>query len=432
MEGSVHDDAMVRRLRFHWLLWFLTPLATQSYMPTMPLLVTVQLGEPMWQLGLVYSTKMVCSVVGNLICIPLLRVTSPRKLLICFFWARAISGVLHGIACISITSWTMPLLYVRSALHGLSLGSLPISTTWIAVRMPASERPKASTVLMTCLGAGMILGPTWGSALATICPTQLMGAAAPGWNTLVVSLITLYMTHALFDEHEALPKPDTAHGEGPKPPPQRSILLLYLNNFMVFTALIGSESIIPVMLYAMYGKDATETLPFFLTLAAMMFVQAPVTIWAQAHVSNARLAILWTFCPVVPLMFAVHWTDLTPFIPYSLSLILIPLLMMGVPVNSVTCHQALVSQRVHSAHQATVLPLLQTCGQIGRALGPIMFTNFYEVANDWKANSAPNLTLMLLGAFAFLGNLAPFLAFNEIYGGFDDLPPSKDNKKELW
>ena len=52
-------------LLFFQLNWLLSPLATQGYAPTMPLLITQVMALPTSDLGLVYSTKMFCSFVGS-------------------------------------------------------------------------------------------------------------------------------------------------------------------------------------------------------------------------------------------------------------------------------------------------------------------------------------------------------------------------------
>ena len=138
---------------------------------------------------------MFMSVVGNIGAAPLLRIMSPRALLLLMIGLRALSGLLHGMACIEAPGGgtlypSLPLLYIRSAMHGFTLGSMSVIATWIGARLPVVERPTAQVKNETFLFMGIVLGPAWGSALAILMPTDLQDAGAAGWNVLVVSILT--------------------------------------------------------------------------------------------------------------------------------------------------------------------------------------------------------------------------------------------------
>ena len=79
-------------LAFVILNWLFTPIATQGYLPTMPLLVTEVMGLETTTLGYLYSTKMACNLVGCFALVPLLRNFSARKATIAFLVLRAVSG----------------------------------------------------------------------------------------------------------------------------------------------------------------------------------------------------------------------------------------------------------------------------------------------------------------------------------------------------
>ena len=171
----------------------LTPLDTQAPTPLLPLLITEELALPVAIVGRVFSSMTLAAMVSFIMIMPLSKCVSPRTLLLGDFTIRLISGLFYTAAL-----WgdaprgaTLPLLYVSRVLYGVTLNSFALPSIWIACRMPADERPARITAMQAALTLGIILGPTWGSTMASFMPTDWKGYATAGWFMIINCLVLL-------------------------------------------------------------------------------------------------------------------------------------------------------------------------------------------------------------------------------------------------
>ena len=165
----------------------LTPLDTQAPTPLLPLLITDELALPVAVVGRVFSSMTLAAMLSFIMIMPLAKCISPRKLLMYDFSVRLVSGFFYTAALWGDAPHgnTLPLLYVSRFLYGVTLNSFALPAIWIACRMPAEERPARITAMQAALTLGIILGPTWGSTMASFMPTDWKGYAMPGYFTIL-------------------------------------------------------------------------------------------------------------------------------------------------------------------------------------------------------------------------------------------------------
>lgn len=413
-------------LAFVILNWLFTPIATQGYLPTMPLLVTEVMGLETTTLGYLYSTKMACNLVGCFALVPLLRNFSARKATIAFLVLRAVSGLIHGVALLQMSSWTLPLLYLRSALHGFSLGGMILSPTWIAARIPESEQPAANNMLFGTLGVGMVLGPMVGSALATLAPTALLDADMPGWNTLAVSLAQLWFALVLFDDDTVMPKPVKDDPTGVEVP-WKTILVCAVFALGSFTGSLGAESVVALNMWHMYGMDAAATMPFYVLQALVAPFGIVITAVLQRKLNYATIAVvsaigiiappLWLLWPAIA---SGDWSEHPP-LPVFMSVSA----FMVIPGQlALVAHTTLLSKHLPNTLKSTYTPIFQTSGQFGRVIGPLIYTGVYDLGSQpGSATHGPcNTFVVMLACFALACGAPMLFHFRALYGSFSDPP----------
>ena len=193
----------------------LTPLCATSFVPTLPLLLTHTLHQPVEAVGRLYAVFSAACLISMLAVAPLLRHVSPRSALLLAMVSRGVSGAIHAAACAKATAASLPLLFISRAFHGLSQSTLVIVPVWVGARVPPQERPRLIALLGVAQTPGMILGPSLGSLLAAALASPLAQAAAPGWITLVLGLVALLATLGGFDDAGLLPQPSASEEAWP-------------------------------------------------------------------------------------------------------------------------------------------------------------------------------------------------------------------------
>lgn len=156
-----------------------TPLCATSFVPTLPLLLTHTLHEPVEAVGRLYALFGVACLVGMLAAASLLRRVSPRSALLLIMVCRIAAGAMHAAACAEATSATLPLLYLSRAFHGLSQCTMVLVPVWVGARAPPEERPRLIGLLSVAQTPGMVVGPSLGSLLAATLSSPLAQAWAP-------------------------------------------------------------------------------------------------------------------------------------------------------------------------------------------------------------------------------------------------------------
>ena len=92
-------------------------------------------------------------------------------------------------------------------------------------------------------------------------------------------------------------------------------------------------------------------------------------------------------------------------------------------------HLGLLAERLPPEMQATYSALAQSLGQAGRAIGPLLATNWYALAHEWLPGSAPNAAFLFGAVFAWIPSLYGLANLRLMYGTCTDL--SKAQKAAL-
>ena len=182
----------------------------------------------------------------------------------------------------------------------------------------------------------------------------------------------------------------------------------------------------------MYGVDAGGALPFYVTLGLASFAAGGIFGVCQKHLSLAYIAVVWNLGAILALPLMVHLADLTDYNSAG-SLMAGYAVWLSLGWITFTAHRTLLSMRLPKQVQARFVPIIETFGQAGRAVGPIIFTQTYAIANQLEPGSAPNVSL-LSQLLIFIGaNALPLFFFTEMYGRFGDGPlkPPVGARKEL-
>jgi len=287
MQSKNSRTACVAVLALHQAV---TPLCATSFVPTLPLLLTHTLHEPVEAVGRLYAVFSVACLVGMLASAALLRRFSPRSALLIVMGCRIAAGAMHAAACAEATAATLPLLHLSRVLHGLSQCTMVLAPVWVGARVAPGERPRLIGLLSVAQTPGMVVGPSLGSLLAATLSSPLAQASAPGWITLALGLLALLATLALFDDACLLPQPSAAEHASADP------LLVGLVAWYMFASTLGLlafESILALALYDMYAIDGGAAIVVWAPLALSATLGGLLMTYAQERVNLATLALLW-------------------------------------------------------------------------------------------------------------------------------------------
>ena len=179
---------------------FATTMTTSNYLPTFALEIVQDLHQPAHMVAWLYATMTFSSIVGMALMPRWLERFETRFILTTLSTLRFSSGLLHVIA-ISFASFPiqMPLLFGRLFLHGISLGTTVVANTWIAIRVPPTEVPRAIAMVTAASTLGVAFGPLLGNLFAAVEPSLSADNAAAGWSTATISLMLMIITALYFE-----------------------------------------------------------------------------------------------------------------------------------------------------------------------------------------------------------------------------------------
>jgi MFS family permease len=180
---------------------FATTMTTSNYLPTFALEIVQDLHQPAHMVAWLYATMTFSSIVGMALMPRWLERFETRFILTTLSTLRFSSGLLHVIA-ISVASFPfqMPLLFGRLFLHGISLGTTVVANTWIAIRVPPTEVPRAIAMVTAASTLGVAFGPLLGNLFAAVEPSLSADDAAAGWSTATTSLMLMLITALYFEK----------------------------------------------------------------------------------------------------------------------------------------------------------------------------------------------------------------------------------------
>ena len=117
-------------------------LQWQCYIPTLALLISHDFGLPITAVGWLFLTFVGVSIISSCLLRAHLKYWSPFTLLWTGFTLRLLSGLLHalGCLCISTSSTAFQLLFASRVVHGYTFLLFPLSVAWIDARDLADQR----------------------------------------------------------------------------------------------------------------------------------------------------------------------------------------------------------------------------------------------------------------------------------------------------
>ena len=151
----------------------LAPLDAMAPTPLLPHLLTESMGLSVIHVGSMLSTMALGKLLSELLMMLLAARVSPRKLLLLMGVLRCAAGLMFVAAFHVDAAYMVPLLYASRALHGLSLGTLTLSSLWVACRLPECEYARRYKALQAATVLGMLTGPAFGCILASFLPSGL-------------------------------------------------------------------------------------------------------------------------------------------------------------------------------------------------------------------------------------------------------------------
>lgn len=408
---------------------FATTMTTSNYLPTFALEIVQDLHQPAHMVAWLYATMTFSSIVGMALMPRWLERFETRFILTTLSTLRFSSGLLHVIA-ISVASFPfqMPLLFGRLFLHGISLGTTVVANTWIAIRVPPTEVPRAIAMVTAASTLGVAFGPLLGNLFAAVEPSLSADDAAAGWSTATTSLMLMLIT-ALYFEKGNLVKtsPSVVEGENEHtglPPTILAVLLFacFLNSM----GTLGLESIVPLFLFDYYKLDGGGSMPLYLILALSSLA---ATFVSRTFGSPSQLSDLATAGLALSLigLGQVNWFNLTQGV--TLTNLLMSVAAQAVSVTIViTSVISAMTLRTVPHRQAKLQAGVGMVVQIGRAVGPIFATELYEAGNYLINGSGGNIALAFGSIETIVGCLLPVLFAKHL---FDFDPSGGKNEKGL-
>jgi hypothetical protein len=272
---------------------------------------------------------------------------------------------------------------------------------------------------------GILSGPVVGSLMATLSPTRMIAYALPGWLSIFGSVGLYALTHYMFHDHEILPsapKPSTHGGEDDVPAEVKVVALCVNVNqfFACLGSMAGFESLMSIMALDSYGWGPSEQfgttwLPFAVGCAAVT-LNMPI-IMQRFNFAQLALANLFLFNTG---LIGIQFTNLSIAAP----LWRFYLAMVGLYIGPMVyvMHLGLLTARVPAAYQVKYGSMAQSLGQAGRAIGPIVATQWYSLVTErftTAAGASASWAFLWITTLVSVG--FPALYFKTLYGSLGDL-----------
>jgi len=257
---------------------------------------------------------------------------------------------------------------------GLSEGNIQLALAIATDISTDEERGKTMAMVGACFSIAFTFGPAMGAALAQVTTVAANPfATAAGFSLFLIVTEMIYLYFALPETHQ--PGKATANGntigndKGEKPPRERtnSHALLNLTHFTFILFFSGMEFSLPFMTYDLfsYGSRQTGQLLGFIGLVASILqggftrrmqplrvVQTGVAACAAAFFLLARLQSQKGLYAAATLLAVTSSTVVTG-------------------LNSLSSFEA------GSGERGEKLGNHRSFGQVGRALGPLIFCSLY-------------------------------------------------------
>ncbi|KAF2716922.1 MFS general substrate transporter [Polychaeton citri CBS 116435] len=284
---------------------------------------------------------------------------------------------------------------------GLSEGNVQMALAIATDISSNEERGKTMALVGACFSIAFTFGPALGAALANITTVATNPfATAAGFSLFLIVTETIYLYLAL---PETLPIKDDTKSEAEKEkesqPGERtnSHTLLNLTHFVFIFFFSGMEFSLPFMTYDLFSYESKKNgkMLGFIGLVASL-LQGGVT--RRLHpLKNIQLGVL--SCAVAFLVLAKLETEKGLYFAAALLAMTSSTVVTG--LNSLSSFEASQTERGQK------LGNHRSFGQVGRALGPLVFCSLYWWAGRGAAYMAGGAGMLGVCALVFTALKAP-------------------------
>jgi len=378
----------------------------QSYVPTLALLVTEDIGGSISMVGYLYLAFVGMSIVGSVLLYTHLRFLSPYQLLGIGFAVRGLSGVLHALGCAlqgaGVTAAVFPLLILSRLTHGYTILLFPLSVIWIGARESIENKQVTLARRNVYSTMGIFNGVLAGSLLAAILPTSLQAGAAPGYLNIVVSAVMLGWLYTSFYDRDLLPSGKGGSASAPKRDEDVPWLHLMLVSWAQFTGWMGFVAIegsLSVIIVEAYGFTHQSVIYAWVPISAMML--AGTIAFSYLHKTLkyrpraiSRIALAALGIASISLCYTLYRTDVygsSVTKSSSASLVLgVGALLFAFALTN-TLFNGLLMVQLLPHQQAKYQTPVQTLSAVGRGVGPYVGTLLMAYGDEYSMGLGPQL-----------------------------------------
>ncbi len=279
---------------------------------------------------------------------------------------------------------------------GLSEGNVQLATAIATDISDANTRGSTMALIGACFSIAFTFGPAlgaWLSSIATVAANPF--ATAAGVSLFLIVTETVYLYFSLPETLPALTRTAAAKKETrtPAAPVQRtnSHFLLNLVHFTFLLFFSGMEFSLPFMTYDLFGYSSAKNgrLLGYVGLVASLL---------QGGVTRRLPPLLSVRIGVVACLLAFGLLARTSTVP---GLYLAATGLATTSATVVTGLNALSSFEASEDERGGKLGILRSWGQLGRGLGPVLFTSVYwwagrETAYAMGAAGIAGVSLLVL------------------------------------
>ncbi|PFH56694.1 hypothetical protein XA68_16128 [Ophiocordyceps unilateralis] len=289
---------------------------------------------------------------------------------------------------------------------GLSEGNVQLATAIASDISDDASRGSTMAIIGSCFCVAFTFGPALGAWLSTMAILVANPfAMAAGFSLVLIVVETIYLYYYLPETLPALTQPKSrghkaeAEAKRQVTPVKRSNspFLLYAVNFFFLLFFSGMESSLSFMTYDLFAFTSGKNgrLLGFIGLVASI-LQGGVT-RRMPPLLSIRVGLLACLASFV----------LLGSITTVVGLYAAATCLATTSATVVTGLNALSSFDASEDERGSKLGVLRSWGQLGRGLGPILFTSIYWWAGREYAYNVGATGIVMVAAAAFVGLKAP-------------------------
>ncbi|KAL7787952.1 MFS general substrate transporter [Trichoderma ceciliae] len=292
---------------------------------------------------------------------------------------------------------------------GLSEGNVQLATAMASDISDESTRGSTMAIIGACFSVAFTFGPGLGAWLSTVATAWANPfAMAAGFSLVLVVTETVYLYFCLPETlpsltgREGTKGKQPSKGDGEKTAPKEvertnPRFLLYATHFVFLLFFSGMESSLSFMTYELFqftsGKNGR--LLGYIGLVASVF-QGGIT----RRLSPLLSVRIGTVACLIAFILLSRLSTLG-------SLYAAATCLAVTSATVVTGLNALSSFEANEHEHGTKLGIMRSWGQLGRGMGPILFTSVYWWAGRQYAYSMGAMGIVVVVTTAFLGLKTP-------------------------